>query len=84
MRFTPQLILAVVALGLLAGCARNYSILTNNGGVITARGKPVFDKQNAVFVYRDLNGVERIVPAGSVRQIAPASDTSNPTRFNPR
>lgn len=77
-----QLGLATVALALVAGCARNYNIVTNNGGVITAKGKPAYSKANGVFIYKDANGVKRYIPAGSVRQIAPASDTSSPTRFN--
>ena len=82
MRLTLQFALAVVAMGLLAGCARNFNIITNGGTVITARGKPVYDKPRSVFVYKDVNGVERHIPAGSVRQIAPASDTSSPFRFD--
>jgi hypothetical protein len=84
MRFPLQLGMAIVAVSLLAGCARHYNIRTNNGGVITAKGKPKFDKPNGVFVYQDANGVERRIAAGSVQQIAPASDSSSPTRFNPK
>lgn len=84
MKFMLQLGLAVVALGLLAGCARKYNIRTNSGAVITAKGKPVYDKANGVFLYTDAKGQKRFIPAGSVRQIAPASDTSSPTSFNPK
>jgi len=74
---------AVLALLLLGGCARRFNILTNNGRVITAKGKPKYDPDNSVFIFKDANGVERRISAGSVRQIAPASDTSSPTSFNP-
>lgn len=74
----------LLALVLIAGCARNYNILTNNGRVITSRGKPRYDAAGSVFVFTDVKGVERRISAGSVRQIAPASDTSSPTSFNPK
>ena len=64
------------------GCARYYNIVTANGRVITAKGKPRYDKENSVFVFNDLHGEQRRISAGSVQQIAPASDTSRPTTFN--
>ena len=67
-----------------ASCAQNYNIITTSGRVISARGKPHYDKANSVFVFTDASGRERRIPAGSVRQIAPASDTSDPTGFNPQ
>lgn len=83
MKFAARAVLAVLALALLAGCARNFNIITNSGRVISAKGKPKYDQANSVFVYKDANGVERRIPAGSVRQVAPASDKSSPTTFNP-
>ena len=82
MRLNAKLILAALATCLLMGCARNYSILTNNGRVITAKGKPTYDGANSVFVFKDANGVERRIPAGAVRQIAPASESSDPSSFS--
>jgi len=81
---TPLLfgLLAGVAL-LASGCARFYNITTNNGRVITSRGKPRYDKENSVFVFTDLRGQRQTVPSGSVAQIAPASDKSSPQKFNP-
>ena len=73
----------VLLVGLLTGCARNYRMETSRGTVIITKGKPRYEKDRGVFVYRDINGVERTVPSGSVRQVAPASDTSSPTKFNP-
>jgi hypothetical protein len=84
MRFMPQLGLAVVTLGLLAGCAQHYKIVTNSGGTITARGKPVYDKKRGVFFYKDGNGLKRSIPAGGVSQIAPASATSSSTGSDPK
>ena len=83
MKFIACAGLAMLSLVLLAGCARNYNIITSNGRVITSKGKPKYDEANSVFVFKDVKGVERRIPAGSVRQIAPASDKSSPTSFNP-
>jgi len=75
--------MAVLAVGLLSGCARNFNITTNSGRVITAKGKPEYDKERSAFRFRDVNGVTRYIPADSVRQIAPAPGDSSPTAFNP-
>jgi hypothetical protein len=75
------LLVLVVVAGLLAGCARNYNITTTSGRVIGSKGKPHYDKENGVFKYTDGLGEARSIPAGSVMQIAPASDHSNPTEF---
>jgi hypothetical protein len=72
--------LAVVVV-LLSGCAPHYNIRTNNGAVLTAKGKPRYDKAEGVFVYKDANGQMRRVPAGSVREIAPTSDASDSSKF---
>jgi hypothetical protein len=65
-----------------AGCARNYTIVTNGGQTITSHGKPKYDRENSVFTYMDALGRPRTIPAGSVTQIAPSSETTNPTGFN--
>jgi hypothetical protein len=75
------LLVLVVVAGLLAGCARNYNIITTSGRVIGTKGKPHYDKENGVFKYTDGLGEKRSIPAGSVMQVAPASDHSNPTEF---
>lgn len=84
MKARPILCFSLLALLLCAGCARNYNITTTSGRVITARGKPHYDKATSVFVFTDATGQERSIPAGSVRQIAPASDKSSATGFNPK
>ena len=76
--------LVVGCLLLASGCTRFYNVTTNSGRVITSRGKPHYDKANSVFVFTDVRGEQRILPAGSVAQIAPASDKSSPTAFNPK
>lgn len=74
------LVLALT-IGLLAGCARNYTITTTSGRTISSKGKPKFDKANGVFHYKDGLGEKSTIPAGSVMQISPASDHSSPTEF---
>ena len=79
----PVLLGFALSLALLGtGCARYYNIITSSGRVITAKGKPRYDRENSVFVFTDVRGELRRIPAGSVSQIAPASDTSSPTSFN--
>jgi hypothetical protein len=75
------LLVLVTIAGLLAGCARNYNITTTSGRVISSKGKPHYNKENGVFNFTDGLGEKRSIPAGSVMQISPASDHSNPTEF---
>lgn len=76
---------AVLGLALFtAGCARNYNVTMGGGRVITSRGKPHYDKVNSVFIFKDVSGQERRVPAGSVTSVAPASDKAETTGFNPK
>jgi hypothetical protein len=84
MKAFPILGLALCLTFLAAGCARNYNITTNSGRVITSRGKPHYDKANSVFVFTDARGEQSSIPAGSVRQIAPASDATSTTGFDPK
>jgi hypothetical protein len=82
MKLSPMSLLLVVCALLTGGCARFYNITTNSGRVVTSRGKPHYDRENSVIVFTDVRGERRTLPAGSVSQIAPASDTSNPQTFN--
>jgi hypothetical protein len=75
------LLLPVCALA-LCGCARHYTIVTNNGAQIGTLGKPRLSDD--VYLYKDLQGRKRSVPAGRVREVAPSSMVSGPaTTFNP-
>ena len=84
MKALPIFGLAFGLMFLCVGCARNYNVTTTGGRVITSHGKPHYDKANSVFVFTDVRGEERRIPAGSVSQIAPASDKSDPMGFNPK
>jgi uncharacterized lipoprotein YajG len=65
---TMPLLLALLMLG---GCARNYTITRNNGSQIGASSRPQL--KDGVYVFKDIQGRPASIPAGSVRQIAPAS-----------
>jgi len=77
-----RLAVLILLAALLSGCARSYKIQTSRGTVIFSTGKPKYAKDRGCFVYKDMNGVERTIPSGSVRQISPASDSPSPTKFN--
>jgi hypothetical protein len=74
---------AVAVLVVCTGCAQNYNITTNSGRVITAHGKPRYDKATGCFVYTDAMGQPQKISAGSVNVIAPSSDKVSTTGFNP-
>jgi hypothetical protein len=84
MKAPVLLVIALAGACLASGCARFYNITTNSGRTIMTRGKPHYDRENSVFVFTDVRGEKRTIPAGSVAQIAPAEDKSSPTGFNPK
>lgn len=72
-----------LAVLLLCGCARNYVITLKNGTRISTVGKPKFEK--GVYIFKDGLGQKAYVPAGRVREVAPASMVAehDKTRFDP-
>ena len=66
-------VLLAIVLGssLLTGCTRHYVITLNNGARITTVGKPQL--QRGSYVFKDAKGQPAAVPAGRVREVAPAS-----------
>jgi hypothetical protein len=77
-------LLSLTCLLWTAGCARHYVLTLNNGTQIDTKGKP--KRQGASYVYKDENGNERRISAGSVSEISPASlkgDSNEKFRFNP-
>ncbi len=65
----------LVAVALLSGCARHYTITLTNGNRVTALGKPKL--KNNEYIYKDAKGVEARMPAGRVREVAPSSQVSS-------
>jgi hypothetical protein len=81
-RIIPTLPCALAAL-MLCGCQHNYVITLNNGSRINCTDKPKFEK--GVYIFKDGRGQKVYVPAGRVREIAPASMVAeqDKTRFTP-
>ncbi len=64
-------LVCLAGLVVLCGCAHTYVITLDNGRRITTASKPRL--QNDRYVFKDANGRPAYVPAGRVREIAPAS-----------
>ncbi len=63
--------LIVALLAAACGCSQHYLIRLNNGGQITTASKPKL--KNGSYYFKDAKGKVQAVPAGRVREIAPAS-----------
>ena len=75
-------LLFLVGLLALSGCARNYVMTLSDGRRVTSTSKPRLEKGN--YHYTDSNGRKVYVPAGRVREIAPASMATDETaKFKP-
>ena len=61
----------LVGLSILTGCAHNYVMTLTNGSQIITASKPRLERSS--YVYKDAKGRDCFVPAGRVREIAPAS-----------
>jgi Bacterial protein of unknown function (DUF903) len=63
----------VVLIGLLGlcGCAHQYVMKLNNGTEIVTPSKPKL--KGSAYHFKDANGKERVVSAGRVREVEPAS-----------
>jgi len=74
---------ALLAVTVLCGCARNYVITLDNGRHITTATKPKL--KGGRYVFKDATGKEVFVGEGRVREIAPVSmaKEQKPT-FNPQ
>ena len=73
---------ALLGIVLLTGCTRRYVITLNNGNQITSKGKPQL--QGNSYIFEDVTGQKGFVPAGRVREIAPASMASpSSSQFKP-
>ena len=60
---------------LLTGCTSLYNVTFSHGSVITAKGRPKLDPVTDTYSFTDTAGRRYKVPALTVRQIAPASDS---------
>ncbi|MDB6064153.1 MAG: hypothetical protein JWR26_361 [Pedosphaera sp.] len=67
------LLLACSLAILAAGCTTRYSIVLNNGEILTAKGRPQLDRQQNRWHYIDASGQPAELPSGRVREISPES-----------
>src|SRR3974390_2990782 len=70
-----------LALAFLAGCAHNYVITLNTGVRVNTTSKPRLVEGK--YYFTDANGREIALPAGRVREIAPASMAKDETYTPP-
>ena len=66
-----KLTLLALVVALLTGCSNRYVIALNNNMRVTATTKPRLKSGN--YVFKDAQGRDSYVPAGRVKEIAPAS-----------
>ncbi len=82
-----SLLLLLAVLG-LAGCTRRYVVTPFHGPAMTVKGKPRLDPATGCFVCKDATGRQFTIPAGNVREIAPASMgkrlTTAPLKVSPQ
>jgi hypothetical protein len=64
-------LLFLIGLIALTGCAHHYVMRLTNGAEITTASKPKL--KDGVYHFKDAKGEEHIVPEASVRELAPAS-----------
>jgi hypothetical protein len=76
---------ALLSVLLLSGCARHYRITLSNNHTMTTTSKPRLNKTGDAFVFKDRTGKWTSLPAGSVKQIEPQSETSTEEQlFKPK
>ena len=63
----------VFSAALLTGCAHRYDMTLTNGARITNVTKPVFDREQGAFYYKDVAGKVHHVSSGKVVEIKPHS-----------
>ncbi len=71
----------IILLAALAGggCSTRYNITLYNGDVITARGKPKFDREKNGFFFTDASHQPAFITALKVKEVAPASMSKDST-----
>ena len=68
-----RIALILIGASLLTGCAHHYDMTLTNGIHITNVTKPLLDRDNGVYVYKDVAGNQRFISAGRVIEIKPHS-----------
>lgn len=65
-----KVVLAIVPLALLAGCASSeYIISTTDGTMIATESKPKLDEKSGMYTYKDSEGRSTTIRKEDVKQI---------------
>jgi len=70
----------------LTGCSSPYMVTFTRGTYVTVKCKPTYDKAKDSYILTDADGRQYLVPAISIREIAPAESggKSAASPFQPR
>ena len=64
------LLVGTLSLGLLlAGCASDHVLHTNDGQTIVAQGKPVVDEDTGMITYKDIDGKEQQINRNQIKEM---------------
>ncbi len=55
---------------LLAGCASDHVMHTNDGQTIVTEGKPVVDKDTGMITYKDIYGKEQQINQSQIKDMS--------------
>jgi hypothetical protein len=66
-----RLVLTLLPLCVLCGCAQTYKITLRNHQELTTSSRPKFDKATETYRFKDASGNQVVLPAFRVKEIAP-------------
>jgi len=69
MKLVASLVLSCLAF--TTGCVHRYEVTLTNQRVITAHGKPKYDKKQGTFRFKDAEGRAHVLPSFMIQEIAP-------------
>lgn len=65
------MLVGTLSLGLmLAGCANDHVIHTNDGRTIVAQGKPMVDEDTGMITYKDVFGKEQQINRDTIKDMS--------------
>lgn len=68
-------IIAMLSAGLmLAGCANDHVLHTNDGRTIVAQGKPQVDSDTGMITYKDVYGKEQQINRDAIKDMSEVGD----------
>jgi len=65
------LVLILLPLCVLCGCAQTYKIILRNQQELMTSSRPKFDKATETYRFKDASGKQIVLPAFRVKEIAP-------------